>query len=151
MVAAKYASVGVAIFSILLALFAQKLNVAFLVSLAFCVAAGANLPVIIFTIYWKKFNTAGAITGMLSGLLSALILVSISPSVFSPVEGAAIFVGEPIFPLTNPAIISVPLGFLGAFLGTVLSGKTDDIRYTEVKVRGTTGMKEEDFQILSSK
>ena len=101
------------------------MNVAFLVSLAFCVAASANLPVIIFTIYWKKFNTSGAITGMLSGLLSSLILVIISPNVFSPVEGAAIFVGEPLISLTNPAIISVPLGFIGAYIGTVVSKKQD--------------------------
>ena len=139
MLAARYASIGVSIFSILLALFAQKMNVAFLVSLAFCVAASANLPVIIFTIYWKKFNTAGAITGMLSGLLSALILVAISPNVFSPIEGAAIFTGEPIFPLTNPALISVPLGFLGAYVGTILSQEQDLARYAEVKVRANTG------------
>lgn len=139
MLAARYASIGVSIFSILLALFAQKMNVAFLVSLAFCVAASANLPVIIFTIYWKKFNTAGAITGMLSGLLSALILVAISPNVFSPIEGAAIFIGEPIFPLTNPALISVPLGFLGAYVGTILSQEQDLARYAEVKVRANTG------------
>lgn len=140
--AARYASLGVSVFSILLALFAQNMNVAFLVSLAFCIAASANLPVIVYTIFWKKFNTAGAVTAVLSGLISALVLVSISPSVFSPVEGAAIFVGDPIFPLTNPAIVSVPLGFLGGFLGTVLSGKTDFVRYAEVKVRANTGYRE---------
>lgn len=79
---------------------------------------------------------------MLSGLISALVLVSISPSVFSPTEGAAIFVGNPIFPLTNPAIISVPLGFLGGYLGTVLSGKTDFVRYAEVKFRANTGYRD---------
>ncbi|MCM3236363.1 sodium/solute symporter [Heyndrickxia oleronia] len=142
MLAARYASVGVAILSILLALFTQKMNVAFLVSLAFCVAASANLPVIIFTIYWKKFNTSGAITGMLSGLLSSLILVIISPNVFSPVEGAAIFVGEPLISLTNPAIISVPLGFIGAYIGTVVSKKQDAKRYAEVAVKANTGFKE---------
>ncbi|QQZ11281.1 solute symporter family protein [Heyndrickxia vini] len=142
MLAAKYASIGVAVLSILLALFAQKMNVAFLVSLAFCVAASANLPVIIFTIYWKKFNTAGAITGMLSGLLSSLILVIVSPNVFSPIEGAAIFVGEPLISLTNPAIISVPLGFIGAYVGTVISKKQDMKRYAEVIVKANTGYKE---------
>ncbi|WP_033827443.1 solute symporter family protein [Bacillus andreraoultii] len=140
--AARFASLGVSVFSILLALFAQKMNVAFLVSLAFCIAGSANLPVIVYTIFWKRFNTAGAVTAALSGLISALVLVSVSPSVFSPVEGAAIFVGEPIFPLTNPAIVSVPLGFLGGFLGTVLSGKTDFVRYAEVKVRANTGYRE---------
>ncbi|WP_270577951.1 cation acetate symporter [Caldibacillus thermoamylovorans] len=140
--AAKYASLGVAVLSILLALFAQNMNVAFLVSLAFCIAGSANLPVIVYTIFWKRFNTVGAISAMLSGLISALVLVSISPSVFSPTEGAAIFVGNPIFPLTNPAIISVPLGFLGGYLGTVLSGKTDFVRFAEVKFRANTGYRD---------
>lgn len=139
--AARYASLAVSVLSIVLALFAQYLNVAFLVSLAFCIAASANLPVILYTIYWKRFNTAGAVTAMLTGLFSALILVSISPSVFSPVEGAALFVGEPIFPLTNPALVSVPLGFLGGYLGTILSKETDMKRYAEVKVKANTGYK----------
>jgi len=62
-----------------------------------------------------------------------------SPNVFSPVAGEAIFVGDPIFPLTNPAIISVPLGFLGGYIGTMLSKKSDLERYAEVKVRANTG------------
>lgn len=139
MLAARYASLGVSVFSILLALMAQTMNVAFLVSLAFCVAASANLPVILYTIYWKRFNTTGAITAMVLGLVSALILVAMSPNVFSPTEGAAIFVGDPIFPLTNPAIISVPLGFLGGYIGTILSKDQDLERYAEVKVRANTG------------
>lgn len=143
MLAARYASLAVSIFSIILALFAQNLNVAFLVSLAFCIAASANLPVILYTIYWKRFNTAGAVTAMLFGLISALILVSMSPSVFSPVEGAALFVGNPIFPIDNPAIISVPLGFLGGYIGTIMSKEKDAIRYAEVKVRANTGYRKE--------
>lgn len=142
MLAARYAALAVSVFSIVLALFAQSLNVAFLVSLAFCIAASANLPVILYTVYWKKFNTAGAVTALLSGLFSALILVSMSPSVFSPVEGAALFVGEPIFPLENPALISVPLGFLGGYIGTKISKKSDPVRYAEVTVKANTGYKE---------
>lgn len=142
MMAARYAALAVSVLAIILALFAQNLNVAFLVSLAFCIAASANLPVILYTVYWKKFNTAGAITAMLSGLLSALILVSVSPSVFLPVEGAALFVGEPIFPLANPALVSVPLGFLGGYLGTILSKETNAKRYAEVKVKANTGYRE---------
>lgn len=91
---ARYASIGVAILSIILALFAQTLNVAFLVSLAFAVAASANLPVILFTIYWKRFNTTGAISGMIVGLVSAIVLVALSPNVWNPVAGKAIFVGK---------------------------------------------------------
>ncbi|MGG4042566.1 solute symporter family protein [Bacillus smithii] len=139
--AARYSCISVAALSIILALFAQKMNVAFLVSLAFCVAASANLPVILFTIYWKKFNTGGAITGMLSGLASSLILVIISPNVIAPEPGAAIIVGKPLISLTNPAIISVPIGFLGAYLGTVLSPKRDDKKFAEVTVKANTGLK----------
>jgi cation/acetate symporter len=143
MVAARWASVGVAIISVILALFAQKLNVAFLVSLAFCVAASANLPVIIFTLFWRKFNTTGAITGMLVGLLTALILVVVSPNVFDPTPGKAILVGTPLIKLTNPAIISIPIGFIAAYLGTVLSGrKESDAKYDEVVVKANTGIRE---------
>ncbi|PWA08389.1 cation acetate symporter [Pueribacillus theae] len=142
MLAARYAALAVSIFSIILALFAQTLNVAFLVSLAFCIAASANLPVILYTVYWKRFNTTGAVTAVLSGLISALVLVSISPSVFSPVEGAALFVGNPIFPFENPAIISVPLGFLGGYIGTILSKEVDPVRYAEVNVKASTGYRE---------
>ncbi|WP_068617310.1 solute symporter family protein [Paenibacillus tuaregi] len=137
--AARWASVGVSVLSIILALFAMKLNVAFLVSLAFAVAASANLPVLVFTIFWKRFNTAGAITGMLTGLISALLLVAISPSVWDP-AGKAIFTGEALFPLTNPGIISIPLGFIGAIIGTLLSSKSDIKKYTEVMVKANTGI-----------
>ncbi|MGM7637368.1 solute symporter family protein [Bacillus sp. Hm123] len=141
MLAARYASISVAVFSIVLALFAQKMNVAFLVSLAFCVAASANLPVIIYTIYWKRFNTTGALAAMITGLASALILVSISPNVLDP-EGTAIFVGEPLFPLTNPAIVSVPAGFIAGYLATVLSSaKADTRKFAEVTVKANTGYK----------
>ncbi|XRG76743.1 cation acetate symporter [Rossellomorea sp. GAMAL-10_SWC] len=137
---ARYASIGVALISILLAIFAQTLNVAFLVSLAFAVAASANLPVILFTIYWKRFNTTGAITGMLTGLLSAIILVAISPNIWSPIEGKAIFVGNPLINLTNPGIISIPLGFIAAYLGTILSSrKENEAKFDEILVKSNTG------------
>ncbi|GHI00300.1 solute symporter family protein [Neobacillus kokaensis] len=143
MLAARYASLAVSVFSIILALGAQKLNVAFLVSLAFCIAASANLPVILYTVYWKRFNTTGAITAILTGLISALVLVALSPSVMSPVPGAALITGDPIFPWANPALVSVPLGFLGGYIGTILSKETDPIRYAEVKVRANIGYNEQ--------
>jgi cation/acetate symporter len=139
---ARLASVGVAILSIILALFAQKMNVAFLVALAFAVAASANLPVLIFTVFWRRFNTAGAVTGMLTGLLSAIILVALSPNVWNPVAGKAILVGDPIFDLANPGIISIPLGFLGAIIGTLLSSKRDDAKYDEILVKANTGIRD---------
>nr|WP_279664280.1 cation acetate symporter [Ectobacillus ponti] len=137
---ARYASIGVAILSIILALFAQTLNVAFLVALAFAVAASANLPVILFTIYWKRFNTTGAICGMLFGLITAIVLVAISPNVWNPVAGKAIFVGTPLITLTNPGIISIPVGFIAAYLGTVLSSrKVDQAKFDEILVKSNTG------------
>lgn len=140
MKAARWASVGVSVVSVVLSLFAMKLNVAFLVALAFAVAASANLPVILFTIYWKRFNTTGAVVGMLSGLFSALILVAMSPSVWSPIVGKAIFVGDPIITLANPGIISIPLGFLGAIVGTLLSSQKDDAKFEEILVKSNTGL-----------
>lgn len=143
MVAARYASIGVAVISVILALFAQKMNVAFLVSLAFCVAASANLPVIIYTIFWRRFNTAGAITGMLVGLFTALILVVVSPNVLDPTPGKAILTGTPLISLTNPALISVPVGFLSAYLGALLFGRPEsDAKFDEVLVKANTGIRD---------
>ncbi|CUB21580.1 Cation/acetate symporter ActP [Bacillus subtilis] len=130
---ARAASVGITVMAILIALFVQSMNVAFLSSLALTVAASSNFPVILFTLFWKTFNHIGAITGMLTGLLSTIVLVMLSPSVWDPVPGGAIFTGEALFPLTSPGIISIPLGFLGCYVGTVLSrtrgvkGNFDDI------------------------
>jgi cation/acetate symporter len=150
--AARFAAIGIAIGAILLALPAQNLNVAFLVALAFAVAASANVPVILLTIFWRRFNTAGAITGMLVGLISAVVLVILSPSVFTGPNPepplTPIIPVDPIFPLTSPAIISVPLGFLGCFLGTLLGGRGAEREreqglqrsYDEVYVRANTGI-----------
>ncbi|TCS80800.1 solute symporter family protein [Tepidibacillus fermentans] len=152
MLAARWASVGVAVLSILLALYAQSLNVSFLVALAFAVAASANLPVIVFTIYWRKFNTTGAVTGMLVGLLSALILIAIGPNIWNPVAGKAILVGNPIFPLSNPGIVSIPLGFIGAYLGTIFSPRKEDpVKYDEILVKANTGLHLSNVKELNKK
>ncbi|MGH9841902.1 MAG: solute symporter family protein [Blastocatellia bacterium] len=107
-------------------------NVAFLVALAFAVAASANLPVIVLSLFWRRFNTAGAVAGLATGLLSSLVLILLSPSILK--SGA-------IFPLENPGIISIPLGFLGAVVGTMLSRESRaEEKYTELNVRATTGL-----------
>lgn len=144
-VAARVGSITISVVSILLALGAQTLNVAFLVSLAFCIAASANLPVILYTIYWKRFNTGGAVTAMLTGLISALVLVSVSPNVWNPEPGKAIFVGDPLIMLSNPALISVPLGFLGGFIGSLIFGKADEAKYREIDVKANTGIAVQDI------
>ena len=78
---------------------------------------------------------------MLVGLISALLLVFFSPNVWSPEPGAAIFVGEPLFKLSNPGIISIPLGFIGAIIGTLVSSKkADEKKFTEILVKANTGI-----------
>jgi cation/acetate symporter len=107
-------------------------NVAFLVGLAFAVAASANLPVILLSLFWKRFNTAGAVAGMAVGLVSSIVLIGISPS----------FMGaNAIFPLENPGIVSIPAGFLGAVLGTLARrDRRSEEKYTELLVRANTGL-----------
>ncbi len=137
---ARLASIGITVLSIVLALFVQKINVAFLASLALTVAASSNLPVILFTVYWKRFNITGAITGMLVGLFGTIILVALSPNVWSAEAGKALFVGTPIFPLASPGIVSIPLGFLGAYVGTILSTrKSMTGNFQEILVKTNTG------------
>ncbi|GIN85780.1 cation acetate symporter [Heyndrickxia sporothermodurans] len=138
--AARIAAISVSVLSIILSLFAKNLNVAFLGSLALTLAASSNLPVILYTIYWRKFNTAGAITSMIVGLFSTLILVFLSPNVWDP-SGHAIFVGKPIFPLASPGIVSIPLGFIAGYLGTVFSQKKhaqDDV-FDKILVQSNLG------------
>jgi cation/acetate symporter len=122
-------------------------NVAFLVALAFAVAASANLPVIVLSIFWRRFNTAGAVAGLGVGLLASLALIVISPSFMGvdppTVQGAArhLFQRPPIFPLENPGILSIPLGFLGAIIGTLLTHEpSSESKYNELLVRSNTGL-----------
>ncbi len=136
--AARVTAIGISIAAIILSLGAQSFNVAFLIALAFAVAASANFPVVVLTMFWKKFNTIGAVTGMLVGLVSSLALVLISPNIMG--ENA-------IFPLEYPTIVTMPLGFLACYLGTILSGGAREERrelhvpYEEIYVRSTTGIK----------
>ncbi|MBU3665662.1 MAG: sodium/solute symporter [Chthoniobacterales bacterium] len=122
--------VGAASIAIAIAL-GPGVNVAFLVGLAFAVAASANLPVMVFSLYWKRFNTAGAVAGLLTGLVSSIVLILVSPDLMK----------EPLFPLKNPALVSIPLGFFGAWLGTMLSKDIPSAdKFTEMQVRANTGL-----------
>jgi cation/acetate symporter len=123
-------------------------NVAFLVALAFAVAASANLPVIVLSIFWKRFNTTGAVCGLGAGLIGSIVLIFISPSIMgidpSGTAAAARHMIQmaPIFPLENPGILSVPIGFIGAFLGTMLGRREENAeeKFTELQVRANTGL-----------
>lgn len=145
---ARFTACVVGVVSILLAiLLGQSINVAFLVGLAFAVAASANLPVIVLSLFWKRFNTKGAVMGLGVGLASSIILILISPSIMTvdppTVAGAArhLIQRPAIFPLENPGIISIPLGFLGAVVGTLLGREPEaESRFAELTVRANTGL-----------
>lgn len=142
---ARIAATVIGILSIFLAIGLKSLNVAFLVGLAFAVAASANVPAIILTLFWRRFNTTGMIAGMVVGLVSALGLILLSPAVMGvdPVGTAAphLIQATAIFPLENPGIVSIPLGFLAAFFGTFLSrDETAEAIYSELNVRANTGL-----------
>jgi len=116
-------------------------NVAFLVGLAFAVAASANLPVILLSIYWKRFTTQGAVCGLVVGLVGSLALIMVSPSMMG-LDGKHLIHSAPWFPLENPGILSIPLGFLGAFIGTMMSrvDENAEAKFTELEVRANTGL-----------
>ncbi len=121
----------------------QGQNVAFLVALAFAVAASANLPTILYSLFWSKFTTRGAVWSMVGGLIAAVGLIAFSPVVSGD---PAAMLGESIdfaiFPLKNPGIVSIPLGFFLGWLGSVTSGprRTESKRLAaEMEVRALTG------------
>jgi cation/acetate symporter len=118
------------------------LNIAFLVALAFAVAASANLPTILYSLFWKRFNTTGALWSIYGGLLSCVLLIILSPVVSG--EKSVIFksVDFHVFPLSNPGIVSIPLSFLLGILGTYVGAKRerpDAAKFAEMEVRSLTG------------
>jgi cation/acetate symporter len=137
-----FVSIAVAI------LLGPTFNVAFLVALAFAVAASANLPVIVLSIFWRRFTTEGAVCGLATGLISSLALIIISPSIMgvdAPGVAAAarhLIQHKAIFPLENPGILSIPMGFIGAFIGTMMSRMDEnaEAKFTELEVRANTGL-----------
>jgi cation/acetate symporter len=148
----RYAAAGIGGVAILLAIPAQSLNVAFLVALAFAVAASGNLPAIVLNLFWRRFNTRGAMWAIYGGLLSAVVLVFFSPVVSGKTAvdattgdtvSAALFpLGTDFhwFPLDNPGLVSIPLGFLFGIIGTLTAREpAAEDRFTELEVRALTG------------
>ncbi|MER6509971.1 cation acetate symporter [Nonomuraea sp. NPDC001636] len=146
-VVARVSALVIGAIAIGLGILAQGQNVAFLVALAFAIAASGNLPAILYSLFWKRFNTAGAVAAIYGGLGSALILVIFSPVVSAPPPPAGTAVTALIhgvdfhwFPLSNPGIVSIPLGFLFGWLGTILSKEYNAAKYAEIEVRSLTGV-----------
>jgi cation/acetate symporter len=116
-------------------------NIAFLVALAFAVAASANLPTILYSLFWKRFTTQGAVWSMVGGLASSIILIALSPVVSGSPTSMIPGVNFAIFPLSNPGLISIPLAFFLGWLGTVLDRNTEDPgKQAEMEVRSLTGI-----------
>ncbi|ANN21353.1 cation acetate symporter [Amycolatopsis orientalis] len=127
---------------------AKNQNVAFLVALAFAVAASANLPTILYSLFWKRFNTQGALWSIYGGLGVCVLLIVFSPAVSGkPVDpktgkSASMIQGVDFhwFPLDNPGLVSIPVAFFLGWLGTVLSKEYDGKKYAEMEVRSLTGV-----------
>ncbi|MFI1094943.1 cation acetate symporter [Streptomyces sp. NPDC020917] len=137
---ARFAAVGVGAVAIALSLLAQDQNVAFLVGLAFAVAASANLPALLYSLFWRRFTTRGAVWSIYGGLVPSLLLVVLSPVVSGRPDALLPGVDFHVFPLENPGLVSVPLGFLAGWLGTVTSREpADEATYAETEVRSLTG------------
>ncbi|WP_027342952.1 solute symporter family protein [Hamadaea tsunoensis] len=137
---ARVSALVIGALSIVLAIFAQKLNVAFLVALAFAVAASGNLPAILYSLFWKRFTTVGATAAIYGGLISAVGLVAFSPVVSGAATSWFPHADFAWFPLSNPGIISIPIGFLCGWIGTLLSSEPSSVeKYAELEVRSITG------------
>lgn len=103
------------VLAIILGIIFENQNVAFMVGLAFAVAASANFPILLLAMYWKGLTTRGAVAGGWSGLLSAVILILLGPTVWVTVLGHE----SALFPYKNPAIFSMPLAFIVAWLASI--------------------------------
>lgn len=137
---AKTTVVVIGLLSIAGGIGAQGQNVAFLVALAFAVAASANLPTIVYSLFWKGFKTRGALWSMYGGLSISVILIIFSP-VMSGAESSMIPGADfAWFPLANPGIVAIPAAFLLGFLGSLGGDKEDEIKQAEMEVRSLTGV-----------
>lgn len=146
---ARLTAVVIGVVAIVGGILANGQNVAFLVALAFAVAASANLPTIVYSLFWRRFTTRGALWSIYGGLSSCLLLIVFSPVVSGKPADAtgrsASMITDPTidfswFPLDNPGLVTIPLAFLLGWLGTVTSRKLPDSQVAaEMEVRSLTG------------
>ena len=140
LVVVRIAAFAIGAVAIALAIPAQRLNIAFLVALAFAVAASANLPALLFNLFWRRFNTMGATFSIYGGLLAAVLLVVFSPVTSGTPTSLIPDMNFAWFPLRNPGLVSIPFGFLCGIVGTLISKDPEaERRYDELSVRSLTG------------
>ena len=129
---ARGTALAVGFLSIYLSVKLRGVNVAFLLGLAFAVAASANVPALILSLSWKRFTRPAAIASMLTGLISSLGLIALSPAALHE---------HAIFPLQNPAIISLPLALIAAVVVTLVTrDKQSEDMFAQLQVRTNTGL-----------
>jgi cation/acetate symporter len=140
--AAKVAALTIGAIAMAIAIIGgEGLNVSFMVGLAFAIAASANFPALLLALTWPRFNTVGAVTGVLTGVISALALIIISPIVWGGPPGAPDTGAFTWYDLNNPGLISIPLGFIGCIVGTLLSSEREtEHTFHELHVRSETGL-----------
>ncbi len=144
---ARYAALLIGVVAILGGILAYGQNIAFLVALAFAVAASANLPTILYSLFWKGFTTRGALWSIYGGLIASLGLIIFSPVMSGKVDATGkslSMITNPAidfhwFPLENPGIISIPLAFFLGWLGSVTSKERNEAKFAEMEVRSLTG------------
>jgi cation/acetate symporter len=138
---ARRTAVLVGVVAVAAGILARNQNVAFLVALAFAVAASANLPTILYSLFWKRFNTTGALCSIYGGLGISVGLILLSPAMSGRPTSMIPSVDFAVFPLANPGLVSIPASFLLGVIGTLL-GRTDEgagARHAEMEVRALTG------------
>jgi cation/acetate symporter len=138
---ARITAIVIGAIAIAAGIFARNQNIAFLVALAFAVAASANLPTILYALFWKRFNTTGALWSIYGGLASCVLLIVFSPAVSGSPTAMIKGVDFHVFPLANPGLVSIPLSFLLGIVGTYVGGRQPvvEAKFAEMEVRSLTG------------
>jgi cation/acetate symporter len=131
--------VALGVVAILLGIMFEKQNIAFMVGLAFSIAASCNFPVLFLSMYWSKLTTRGALVGGALGLIAAVTLMILGPTVWVQILGHA----EPVFPYEYPALFSMALAFAGIWIFSITdrsaSGDTERARFLSQYIRSQTG------------
>lgn len=134
---ARLATVAFGIVAVVLGILFKGQNVAFMVGLAFAVAASANFPALLLSIVWRRFTTEGAVCSILTGALLSVLLILLSPTIWVDLLHNA----APVFPLRNPAILSMPAGFLAGIVASLVTRDPEaEVRFADEKLRTYLGM-----------
>jgi cation/acetate symporter len=138
----KITTICLGVVAVVLGIAFEKQNIAFMVSLAFAIAASANFPVLLMSVLWKGCTTRGAVIGGFLGLISSVALTVVSPAVWEATLGNP--KGSAWFPYTSPALFSMTIGFVGIWLFSILDnskrGAQDRAGFAAQQVRSETGI-----------